>query len=90
MSTFKLMMGCGVATLLAACGGSGGGAVDASAAPTAAAVDFVPAAASDSTAVFAGWLKQMSGESMENKEAMNTSTFTPKLQDDADSVVAPL
>jgi ABC-type glycerol-3-phosphate transport system substrate-binding protein len=72
--------------LLAACGG-GSGSATASAEPPQ--VEFVPLAASEGTVTFAGWLKQMSGESMENRDSMNTSTFTPTLQDDADPVTAP-
>lgn len=73
--------------LLAACGG-GSGSATASAEPPPQ-VEFVPLAASEGTVTFAGWLKQMSGESMENRDSMNTSTFTPTLQDDADPVTAP-
>ena len=74
-------------TLLAACGG-GSGAQTADA-PAQQSVEFVPAAASDGVAVFAGWLKQMSTESMDGKDSMNTSTFTATVQEDAEPIAAP-
>jgi hypothetical protein len=89
MNKSTLMWCCTVATVLAGCGGGGGGgAGETAAAP--AQVEYVPAAASEGTATFAGWLKQMSAESMDGRDAMNTSTFKPTLQDDADPVAAPL
>ena len=87
MSKSSLMLcGC-VAVLLAACGG---GSSDTTAAPAPQSVDYVPTAASESTSVFAGWLKQMSGLSLESKDSMNTSTFTPTVQEDTEPVAAPL
>ena len=88
MNKSRLIWCCSVATVLVGCGGGGGGVADTTAAP--AAVEYVPAAASESTAKFAGWLKQMSTESMDGKDSMNTSTFTATVQDDADPVAAPL
>ena len=88
MSKSRLTWCCSVAAGLVGCGGGGGGADTASPAP--AQVDYVPAAASEGTAKFAGWLKQMSAESLDGKDAMNTSSFTATLQDDADPVAAPL
>lgn len=88
MNNSSLMWCCGVATLLVGCGGGGGGPSDTATAP--AQVEYVPAAASKDTATFAGWMKQMSVESMDGKDSMNTSTFTPTLRDDVDPVAAPL
>ena len=76
-------------SLLAACGG-GSGSTEAAAPPAQQSVEYVPAAASDGVSVFAGWLKQMSTESMDGRDAMNTSTFTPTVQEDAEPVAAPL
>jgi hypothetical protein len=73
--------------LLAGCGGGGGSS--AATMPAQDSVDYVPTAASDGVSVFAGWMKQMSTESMDGKESMNTSTFTPTVQEDADPVAAP-
>jgi len=75
-------------TLLAACGG--GSSSEAAAAPVQDSVEYVPAAASDGVSVFAGWLKQMSTESMDGKDAMNTSTFAPTVQEDVEPIAAPL
>jgi hypothetical protein len=75
-------------TLLAACGG--GSSAAAGPTPTQDSVEFVPAAASDGVTAFAGWLKQMSTESMDGKDAMNTSTFTPTVQEDVEPAAAPL
>lgn len=81
-------------SLLTACGGGGGGTdaaavgVDAGAASTVQA-ENVPAAASQGISTFAGWLKQMSGQTMDNRESMNTGSFTSTLQDDAESIAAP-
>ena len=84
------LMGCGgVAIVLLGCGGGGGSSSD-TAAPTQAQVEYVPAAASKDTATFAGWMKQMSAESMEGRDSMDTTTFTPAVQDDVDPVAAPL
>ncbi len=88
MNRSTLMWCAGVAIALLGCGGGGGG-TDA-AAPTQAPVEYVPAAASKDTATFAGWMKQMSTESMEGRDSMDTTTFTPAVQDDADPVAAPL
>ena len=88
MSKSRLMWCCGLAAVLAGCGGGGGSGDTAAAAPPQ--VDYVPAAASEGTAKFAGWLKQMSAESLDGKDAMNTSTFSATLQDDAEPVAAPL
>jgi hypothetical protein len=87
MSKTQLMMACTVAALLAACGGGSG---TSSSAPTEQAADFVPLAASQGTAVFAGWLNDMSKQSLDNRDSMNTSTFTPSVQEDADPVAAPV
>jgi hypothetical protein len=87
MNTSRLTWCCSVAAVLVGCGGGGGSDT---AAPAQAQVEYVPAAASEGTAKFAGWLKQMSAESLDGKDAMNTSTFTATLQDDADPVAAPL
>ncbi|KNZ34348.1 MAG: hypothetical protein AD742_02980 [Methylibium sp. NZG] len=76
-------------SLLVACGGGSGGTA-AAPPPAQQSVEYVPAAASDGVSVFAGWLKQMSAESMDGKDAMNTRTFTPTVQDDAEPVAAPL
>jgi hypothetical protein len=73
--------------LLSACGGGGSGGA---AAPTEPTVEHVPTAASQGVSVFAGWLKQMSTESMDGKDSMNTSTFTPTVQEDVEPVAAPL
>ncbi len=89
MNKSSLMWWGGVATVLLGCGGGGGGGAD-MAAPAQTQVEYVPAAASTDTATFAGWLKQMSTESMEGKDSMNTSTFMPAVQDDVDPVAAPL
>ncbi len=75
-------------TLLAACGS--GSSAEASAPPVQESVEYVPAAASEGVSVFAGWLKQMSTESMDGKDSMNTSTFTPTVQEDVEPVAAPL
>ena len=88
MNRSTLMWCGGVAIVLLGCGGGGGGTD--TAAPTQAQVEYVPAAASKDTATFAGWLKQMSTESMDGKDAMNTSTFTPTVQEDVEPVPAPL
>ena len=88
MSKSALTWCCSVAAVLAGCGGGGGGGD--TPAPVQAQVEYVPAAASEGTATFAGWLKQMSAESLDGKDAMNTSSFTATLQDDADPVAAPL
>ena len=86
MKNSNLMLsGCMVA-LLAACGGGGGGTP---AAPQES-VDYVPTAASQGVSVFAGWLKQMSTESMDGRDSMNTSTFTATVQEDVEPVAAPL
>ena len=88
--TTLLAMGTLIAlsSLLAACGGGSGSA---EAAPEASAsVEYVPAAASDGVTAFAGWLKQMSTEVMDGKEAMDTSTFAPTVQDDTEPVAVPL
>ena len=77
-----------LSALLAACGGSSSS--EAAATPAADSVEFVPAAASDGISVFAGWLKQMSTETMDGKDSMNTSTFTPTVQEDTEPVAAPL
>ena len=74
--------------LLSACGGGGGSG--SAAAPTEPAVEYVPTAASQGVSVFAGWLKQMSTESMDGRDSMNTSTFTPTVQEDVEPVAAPL
>ena len=87
MSKSRLTWCCSVAAVLAGCGGGGGGDTAASA---QLQVEYVPAAASEGTAKFAGWLKQMSAESLDGKDAMNTSTFSATVQDDADPVTAPL
>ena len=87
MSKSRLTWSCSLAAVLAGCGGGGGGDTVASAQPQ---VEYVPAAASEGTAKFAGWLKQMSAESLDGKDAMNTSTFSATVQDDADPVAAPL
>jgi hypothetical protein len=76
-----------LSALLTACGGGGGG--DSAAAPAVDSTEYVPAAASDGVSVFAGWLKQMSTETMDGREAMNTSTFKPTVQEDTDPVAAP-
>lgn len=89
MKNSRLIWCCSVATVLVGCGGGGGAGADTAAAPAQAQAEFVPAAASEGTATFAGWLKQMATESMEGKDSMNTSTFKPTLQDDADPVAAP-
>ena len=81
-----MLCGC-VVMLLAACGG---GSADTAVTAAPDSVDYVPMAASESTSVFAGWLKEMSGQSLESKDAMNTSTYTPTVQEDADPVAAPL
>jgi hypothetical protein len=73
--------------LLTACGGGGSGSA---AAPAEPVVDYVPTAASQGVSVFAGWLKQMSTEAMDGRDSMNTSTFTPTVQEDAEPVAAPL
>ena len=81
------VMSC-LALLLSACGGgdSGTGPVT----ETAAGVEFVPAAASNGTEVFAGWLKEMSADpTMDGRESMNTSTFKASMQDNVEPVVAP-
>ena len=88
MSKSSLMLCCGMALLLAACGGGGGS--DTAAPPAQSSEEYVPTAASESTSTFAGWLKQMSTESMEEKDSMNTSTFTPSVQEDVEPVAAPL
>ena len=88
MSKSGLTWCCSVAAVLAGCGGGGGGGD--TPAPVQAQVEYVPAAASEGTATFAGWLKQMSAESLDGKDAMNTSTFTATVQDAADPVAAPL
>ena len=83
------LMFCGcVALLLAACGGGGGS--ETTAPPATDGVEYVPTAASEGISVFAGWLKQMSTESMDGKDSMNTSTFTPTVQEDVEPVAAPL
>ena len=87
MSKSRLTWYCSLAAVLAGCGGGGGGDT-AAAAPSQ--VEYVPAAASEGTAKFAGWLKQMSAESLDGRDAMNTSTFSATVQDDADPVAAPL
>ena len=89
MSKSRLIGCCGVAIVLAACGGGGGGASDTAATPQAQ-VEYVPAAASKDTATFAGWMKEMSAQALDGKDAMNTSTFSATVQDDADPVAAPL
>ena len=88
MNKSSMMWCCGVATFLVGCGGGGGGPSDTATPP--AQVEYVPAAASTDTATFAGWMKQMSVESMDGRDAMNTSTFTPAVRDDEDPVAAPL
>lgn len=81
-------------SLLAACGGGGGGTdatavgVDAGSSSTVQA-ENVPTAASQGIGAFAGWLKQMSGQTMEDRESMNTGSFSPTLDDEAEAVVAP-
>ena len=87
MSKSRLTWSCSLAAVLAGCGGGGGGDTVAAAQPQ---VEYVPAAASEGTAKFAGWLKQMSAESLDGKDAMNTSSFSATVQDDADPVAAPL
>ena len=77
------------AVVLAACGG-GGGSADTAAPPAAQGVEYVPTAASDGISVFAGWLKQMSAESLDGKDSMNTSTFTLTVQENTEPVAAPL
>ena len=89
MHKSSLMLCAAALALLAACGGGGGGS-DTTVAPAPQGVEYVPTAASEGVSVFAGWLKQMSGQSLESKDAMNTSTFTPTVQDDAEPVAAPL
>ena len=88
MSKSRLMWCCSVAAVLAGCGGGGGSADTAAVAQSQ--VEYVPAAASEGTAKFAGWLKQMSAESLDGRDAMNTSTFSATVQDDAEPVAAPL
>jgi hypothetical protein len=91
MSTMKLLMACTVTALLGACGGgSGNGSGNSGSVPTEQAAEFVPLAASDGTAVFAGWLNDMSKQTLDNRDSMNTSTFTPIVQEDADPVAAPV
>jgi hypothetical protein len=87
MSKMKLLIVFAVAALLGACGGGNG--TDGSG-PSEQAAEFVPLAASESTAVFAGWLNDMSRQSLDNRDSMNTSTFTPSVQEDADPVAAPV
>jgi hypothetical protein len=77
-----------LSALLVACGG--GSSSEAAPAPAPDTVEYVPAAASDGVSVFAGWLKQMSTETMDGKDSMNTSTFTPTVQEDTEPVAAPL
>lgn len=73
--------------LLAACGGGGSSAA---APPAQDSTEYVPTAASNGVSAFAGWLKQMSTESLDGKESLDTSTFTPTVQDDVEPVAAPL
>ena len=85
--TIWVLSGC-AAVVLAACGG--GGSSDAAAPSATQGVEYVPTAASDGISVFAGWLKQMSAESLDGKDSMNTSTFTPTVQENTEPVAAPL
>ena len=88
MSKFRFLLCACAAVQLTACGG-GSGTSTAVAPEIAASVEYVPLAASDGITVFAGWLKQMSTESMDGKDSMNTSTFIPSVQDDVEPVPAP-
>ena len=88
MRKSSLMTCVGVALLLTACGGGSESATATTPAPQSA--EQVPAAASEGISVFAGWLKQMSGQSLESKDSMDTSTFKPTVQDDTEPVAAPL
>jgi hypothetical protein len=76
-----------MSSLMAACGGGSG---TSSAIPTEQAAEFVPLAASESTMVFAGWMNDMSKQALDNRDSMNTSTFTPSVQEDTDPVAAPV
>ena len=85
--TTLTLMSC-LALMLSACGGGSSGTGNV---PEAAAgLEFVPAAASNGTEVFAGWLKEMSADpTMDGRESMNTSTFKASVQDNVEPVVAP-
>jgi hypothetical protein len=70
---------------MAACGG-GGAAVDLGA---PAAGEPVPAAASDGALAFGNWMVSLASGEMDSREAFNTSTFRPTVQDDIEPVLAP-
>jgi hypothetical protein len=70
--------------LLAACGGGGGGTPDTPPAPPPAATDAVPPEASMSTAGLMTYLAALAADLVEQKDALDLSTFAPKSDEDSE------
>jgi len=79
MKTYRFLLYCSMALLLAACGGGSD-----TPPPTPDATAAVPDSANQSSAGMTGWLEQLAGAAADSKDPVDATRFTPPTPEDTE------